>query len=100
MLSAGDQDKAVFVSAGAAHVNQKKTIRGLLGSRGDVTHRASPRLHGPSSEPAPQLKTVRGIVSPNYTETRGPFLCCHCHACPIPFSCLTASPCPPWKCAN
>ncbi|KAG7508808.1 hypothetical protein JOB18_024934 [Solea senegalensis] len=34
-VSAGDQEWTVFVSAGAAHVNPKRTIRGLLGSRGD-----------------------------------------------------------------
>jgi len=78
----------------------KKTIRGLLGSWGAAPHGASARRLGPSSESLPYLKTVRGIVSPNYIETRGPFLCCYCHACPVPFSCLTASPCPLWKCAN
>lgn len=64
------------MSAGAARVNQKKTIRGLLGFWGCAPQGASARLLGPSSEPLPWLKTVRGFVSPNYAETRGPFLCC------------------------
>lgn len=50
-LTTGDREWAVFMSAGAAHVNQKKTIRGLLGFQGDVPHGGPLACSGPGSEP-------------------------------------------------
>lgn len=93
-LSAGDQEQAVFMSASAAHVNQKKTIRGLLGHWKSLLACSAPALSLCHSS------KQSGALSHLIKLTRGPFLCCFCHACPIPFSCLTASPYPLWKCAN
>lgn len=65
-------------------IQKKKTIRGLLGSWGPA--RSGPALsHGHSSKQS-------GALSHLITQKpEAPFLCCLCHACPIPFSCESLS---------
>lgn len=71
------------MSASAAPVKHKKTIRGLLGSLGDVAHGASARLLGPSSEPSHSSKQSGALSHLITLKPEAPF--CVATAMPVRF---------------
>lgn len=80
---------------------KRKDNQGLIRVLGRCTSRGVCSPAWPQLRAAAIAQKQSGALSHLITLKPGaPFFCCYCHACPLPLSCQSASPCPLWKCAN